>query len=55
MENQVILKKVGKFQGKSGNLIKGEIIQGKLGEFYFGTPWYFCNFLHFTCLNYLHN
>ena len=24
-------------------------------EFYFGTPWYFCYLLHFTCLNYLNN
>ena len=26
---------------KSGNLKKGEINQGKIREFYFGTPWYF--------------
>ena len=31
-------KKVGKFQGKSGNLILDEIIQGQIREFCFGTP-----------------
>ena len=45
------LKKIGKFR----EFDKGEIIQGKIREFYFGTPCYFCKFLHFTCSNYLNN